>query len=115
MQVNHDYKTLRFDGSFKKKILNGDKTCTIRFDDASRVNEGDRVMFKDDDDTLFAIAEIKRKIVRSAEEIVGMRIDGHREYSEMDEFLHEMNQYYGGRINDESNLYMIWFEVDNGY
>lgn len=112
---NNEYKTLRFDSRFKSRIVKGEKNCTIRFDDAGRISEGDRVVFKDDDDVMFAVANIVRKIVRSAEEIVGMRIDGHREYSEMDEFLHEMNQYYGGRISEESNLYMIWFEVDNGF
>lgn len=115
MMQNNEYKVLKFDGRFKSKILRGEKTCTIRFDDASRVQEGDRIVLKDDNNMMFAMAEVKRKIVRSAEEIVGMGIDGHREYSQMDEFLREMNGYYGGRVNEDSSLYMIWFEVDDGF
>lgn len=115
MMSNNEYKVLKFDSKFRQKIIKGEKNCTIRFDDVARINEGDKVVLKDSDDTIFASAGIKRKVVRGAGEIVGMRIDGHREYDSMEEFLNEMNKYYGGRISDESNLYMIWFEVENAF
>lgn len=104
--------TLEFDATFKKKILSGDKTCTIRFDDADGISDGDKVMLKVDHGELFGSAEVTRKVVKSVGEIVGMNIDGHREYETTEEFMNEMRRYYGGKISTNSDFYMIWFELE---
>lgn len=99
---------LRYHNEHVEPTRSGEKTATLRYGHAGRLEQGDVAEFVDEHDQVFAIAEITTVDERTVGEIVDQELEGHREYDDVDELVDELSRYYGEQGFDETTALTVY-------
>lgn len=107
MEVN----TLRFYEDFTSDIKNGKKTQTIRYN-WEKIPEQGSIMnaVSTQEGDVFAKIRITGTEMLRMKECVNRELDGHVNYSSVDEMVNDMSQYYSN-ISKDDKVILFNFEV----
>ena len=109
-------KILKFKDFKAKWILEGTKTATMRlFDDKDLQVEDELEMINSDTGEIFAKAKIKEVIYKNLGEVDDIDLDGHEKWNNKEEMLESLKEYYGNKINLNTEVKIVRFELVNGY
>lgn len=112
LEARREY--LRFANPFTTPIRVGAKTLTARFDFERDLDVGDRVDLVDEDDVVFARAEIDLAMTMTVAEFVRLDPSGHASYDDVDELLDLLREFYPeppGGFGPSTDLDVFGFEV----
>lgn len=105
-------KTLKFKGFLVKKILNGQKTTTWRLFDDKDLTIGDKLNFiNSDTGEEFAKANITKINTKKLGELKDTDFEGHEKYKDQDDMLAHYRNYYGDKVNLDTEVKMIKFKL----
>jgi hypothetical protein len=116
MSVNQ----IRFHNKYRTKILQGEKTCTVRYgwDDAMLPEVGSSVILRatDVDDHRgfpFAVATIDWIDSMTIEEFVEESWEGHKEYDNVEDMVWALGHFYDDPMDAETGIDVIgWRDVE---
>lgn len=106
---------LSFANEYVDEILAGEKTATIRYQLSRYVSAGQSVALIDESGDVFATATITAVETLTARELVGVPIEGHREYESLDALSEAMSVHYDVAPEwfDASTVFdLVRFDVD---
>lgn len=96
---------------FKPKILESDKTETLRFGWESLPEEGSTVKALSSDGDQFALLKVVNVEKITVQEAVDRTFDGHRNYDSVEECANHLSKYYEHEFKPETELILIEFEL----
>jgi len=105
-------KTLKFRSHLVKEILEGRKTTTWRLFDNKDLQVGDGLEFLNAE-TLekFAEAEITGIKQKKLGEIEDSDYEGHKKYGSQEEMLEHYRNYYGDKVDLDTEIKIIRFKL----
>lgn len=107
-------KTLKFKDFKAKWILEGVKTSTMRLFDDKDLKEGDELeLVNSDSGEIFSRAIITEVIYKKLDEIDDVDLDGHEKWDNKDEMLQSLIKYYGDKVNLDTMVKVVKFELIN--
>lgn len=107
-------KTLKFKDFLAKKILAGDKITTWRLFDDKDLTVGDKLTFiNSDTGEEFAKANIVEINTKNLGELEEADFEGHEKYKDQDDMLAHYRNYYGNKVNLNTEVKMIKFKLVN--
>ena len=105
-------KTLKFKDFKAKWILEGVKTSTMRLFDDKNLQEGDELeLVNSDSGEVFSKAVVTEVIYKKLEEIDDVDLDGHEKWDSKDEMLKSLQKYYGEKVNWDTMVKVVKFEL----
>lgn len=104
-------KTLKFTPELCKLILSGDKTSTWRLFDDKDLTVGDDLEFVNKETgEVIALAVITSMKLKTLGTLTDEDWNGHERYSSEEEMYKAYREYYGDRVNSNSELKIIDFK-----
>lgn len=105
-------KTLKFKTDLIPKILDGSKTMTWRLFDDKDITVGDNIVcINGDTGVEVSTIRVTAVQVKTLGEVTAADFAGHETYQNREEMLSTYKAYYGERVNWNSLLKMIDFQV----
>lgn len=110
---------MKFIPKYINPILNGKKTCTVRYgwndDDLPLI--GERILMTNSQNGItFADATCSWIDTMTIEEFVNETWEGHKEYESVDEMIWAMGHFYTESMNAETEVDVIgWKNVNSMY
>jgi len=99
--------TLTFDSRFKDDILDGRKTCTLRYDEDERL-AGETVTALTDGGEAFAELNVVEQIRLPASAVAQCSFAGHKNYQSTEDVLEALSRYYP-TITEEDDPELILY------
>lgn len=107
-------KTIKFRANLVKEIVEGRKTVTWRLFDDKDLVAGDQIELLDwETNKKFAEANITNVREKKLCEITETDFEGHETYKNHDEMLQSYKNYYGDRVNLDTSVKIVAFEILN--
>lgn len=107
-------KTLKFKDFKAKWILEGVKTATMRLFDDKDLQKGDELaLVNSDSGEVFSRAMITEVVYKKFKEIDDVDLDGHEKWNSRDDMLRSLKKYYGDKVDEDTMVKVIKFELIN--
>ena len=105
-------KTLKFKNFKAGWILERIKTSTIRIFDDKDLKEGDELeLINSDSGEFFARAVVTGVVCKTLGDVDDVDLDGHEKWDNKDEMLQSLKKYYGEKVNLDTVVKIIKFEL----
>ena len=106
-------KTLNFASKLIPLVLSGEKSSTWRLFDDKDLSINDEIQLKEfGTDKIFAKAKITRVIEKPFKDLSSKDKDGHETFKDDEEMYETYSGYYHTDVGPETNLKIIWFELE---
>ncbi|MBP9822331.1 MAG: ASCH domain-containing protein [Candidatus Pacebacteria bacterium] len=105
-------KSLKFKPHLIEKILDGSKTTTWRLFDDKNLETGDEFeIINSDTKEVVGTGAIKYVTIKMLKDLDSADLDGHEKYENKEVMLENLRQYYGDKVNLETIVKIIKFEL----
>lgn len=105
-------KTLKFMTHLVSRILDGEKTTTWRLFDDKDLRVGDElVLVNKDTEEEFAKALITKVREKKLKDVQSSDFEGHEKYESEEKMYETYRRYYGEKVNPDTIVKMIDFEL----
>jgi len=105
-------KTLKFAPHLVEKILSGEKTSTWRLFDDKDLQKGDELIFiNKESGKQFGTALITSLTTKTLGTLTDEDKAGHEKYSSDDEMYASFRNYYGDKVDENSEVKILTFEL----
>ncbi|MCK5107688.1 MAG: ASCH domain-containing protein [Nanoarchaeota archaeon] len=105
-------KQLKFAEDLPQKILEGSKTCTWRINDNKNISVDDELLFTNNNKEPFAKAKVTSVLVTKFKNLSDKDWVGHEKFNSKDEMYKTYSGYYKFKVNEETEVKIIKFELD---
>lgn len=109
-------KTLKFKNFKAEWILERVKTSTMRVFDDKDLQKGDELeLVNSDSGEIFSRAIIREVVYKKLEDLDDVDLDGHEKWNNKDEMLESLKKYYGDKVNLDTMVKMVKFQLTQIY
>ena len=106
-------KTINFASNLVPLVLSGKKTSTWRLFDDKALVEGDEIQLREfGKESIFSNAKITRVVEKPFNELTIKDKEGNETFKNDEEMYKTFSGYYHTEVGPETNLKIIWFELE---
>lgn len=106
-------KTIKFIPKYRSPILQGEKTCTTRYDFGQLPEKNETLLLQIEHGNIFARANCKFTDILSIQDFVDETWEGHKEYETVEHMIWAMDHFYDtSDWNENTEIEVIgWKDV----